>query len=142
VRDRIGIYDSPHGTHLQGLGSYSFSAYNLVYAAGARPSQERKKGLVEVSIAFSKPPVEYVPFRKSITSGLDQHVAGDTILYTSLWQRKLGMGKGREFILRFLCDEIERLDAIMHWLHEHHERDFPTGALVDQGAMFFKELLA
>ncbi len=141
VRDRIGIYSAPHGTHLEESAIYTFSAYNLVYASGVRPPQERKKGLVEISLSFSKPSVEYVPFRKSLISGLEQHLAGGVALYTSLWQRKLGMGTGKEFILRFLCDEMKKLDGIMHWLHESRDPGLTSEALGEKGAMLFKELL-
>ena len=141
VRDRIGIYSASHGTHLDESATYTFAAYNLVYASGTRPPQERKKGLVEISFAFSKPSVEYTIFRKSLSSGLEQHLAGDAMLYTSLWQRKLGLGRGREFVLRFLCDEMKKLDGIAQWLHGRHDPDFLSGSLVEHGTMLLKELL-
>jgi len=142
VRDRIGIYNAPHGPHLEGSARYTFSAYNLVYESGTRPPQPRKKGLFELAIFFSKPPVEYALFRKSITSRLEQSLPGDTVIHTSLWQRKLGMGRGREFILRFLCDEMRKLDVLVQWLHERHDTEFPSKTVIDHGAMLFKELLA
>ncbi|RPH37828.1 hypothetical protein EHM92_01670 [bacterium] len=142
VRDRVGIYSPPHGTHLGESTTYTFGAYNLVYASGTRPPQEQKKGLVEISFSFSKPPVEYALFRKALAAGLEQYVSGDAALYTSLWQRKLGLGRGKEFILRFLCDEMKKLDGIMKWLHERRDPDFPAEALAEKGAMLLKELLA
>ena len=141
VRDRVGIYAPPHGTHLEESAAYSFSAYNLVYESGNRPTQGRKAGLVEISFSFSKPRVEYARFRGSLISGLEHHAAGTDILHTSLWQRKLGLGKGREFMLRFLCDEMKKVDPILQWLHEGGEPDFPSEALAEKGAMLFKELL-
>jgi hypothetical protein len=141
VRDRIGIYNAPHGTHLEGSAHYSFSAYNLVYASGTSSPQEHNKGLIEFSISFAKPAVEYAVFRASIIAGLERHLPVNTVLHTSLWQRKLGMGRGREFILRFLCDETGKLDGIMQWLQECREPDFPSDALMEHGAMLAKELL-
>lgn len=141
VRDRIGIYRAPHGTHLEESAAFTFSAYNLVYELGARPPQERKQGLVEVAMYFSKPAVEYEEFRRSLTSGLEQHFSGDAVLHTSLWQRKLGLGKGREFILRCLCDEVKRLDGIVQWLHEENTPDILSEAMAEKGAMVLKELL-
>ncbi len=141
VRDRIGIYNAPHGTHLEESAAYTFSAYNLVYASGTLPPQGQKNGLVEISVWFSKPSVEYGLFRTSLISGLEQQLARDAALYTSLWQRKLGLGKGREFILRFFCSEMNKLDGIMQWLHDSRAPDFPSDALADKGALLFKELL-
>jgi hypothetical protein len=137
VRDRMGVYNAPHGTLLHESGAYVFSTYNLVYSSGIRPTQEQKKGLVEISLSFSKPAVEYDLFRKSVISGLERHLAGDTVLYTSLWQRKLGLGKGKEFVLRFLCDETKKIDGVMDWLHETPA----PHVLAENGALVFKEIL-
>lgn len=141
VRDRIGIYGQPHGTHIDESAAFMFSAYNLVYASGARPPQEQKKGLVEISLSFSKPAMEYEQFRASLISGMERHLAGDGIRYTSLWQRKLGLGRGREFVLRFICDEMKKLDGIAQWLREADAPDFPSEALAGQGALILKEIL-
>jgi hypothetical protein len=141
VRDRLGIYGVPHGTHLEESASYTFSAYNLVFESGTRPVQEKKKGLVEVSLSFSKPAMEYVPFREALIAGMGQHLAQGGIQYVSLWQRKLGFGRGREFVLRCLCDEVKQLDGIVRWLQEGHKPDFPSEALVERGALLFKEIL-
>ncbi len=141
VRDRVGIYSPPHGTHLEESASYTFSAYNVVYESGTRPTQGRRTGLVEISFSFSKPRVEYARFRGSLIAGLEHHAAEIGILHTSLWQRKLGLGKGKEFMLRFICDELKKVDPILQWLHEGSEPDFPSEALAEKGAMLFKELL-
>ena len=141
VRDRLGIYGAPHGTHLEESAPFTFSAYNLVHASGTRPPQERKNGLVEISLWFSKPAMEYQPFRNSLIAGLEQHLPGNEVLHTSLWQRKLGLGKGREFILRFLCNEVKKLDVIVKWLREGQVPEFPADVLAENSAMLFKELL-
>jgi hypothetical protein len=91
--------------HLQLVGRTSFSAYNLVYeladslTADQQPAVETV-GAQEVTFAFSKGPMHYSPFRQEV-SALMEHVAEQTnLLHASFWQRKLGLGTGKEFVLR------------------------------------------
>ena len=34
VRDRMGIYKSSHGAHIDNIGRVSFGTYNLIYQLG------------------------------------------------------------------------------------------------------------
>lgn len=54
----------------------------------------------EVTFAFSKGPIQYSPFRQEV-SALMEHVGEQTnLMHASFWQRKLGLGTGKEFVLR------------------------------------------
>ena len=102
VRDRMGIYTGTHGDHLQFVGRTSFGTYNLVYQLAESLTADQQPGVEtqEVTFAFSKGPIHYSPFRQEV-SALMEHVAGRIhLLHASFWQRKLGLGTGKEFVLR------------------------------------------
>jgi hypothetical protein len=102
VRDRMGIYRGSHGAHIENVGRTSFGTYDLIYQlgesltadlAGDAPTQE-------VTFAFSKGPIHYSDFRQEV-SALMEHVGEHINLpHASFWQRKLGLGTGKEFVLR------------------------------------------
>jgi len=109
VRDRIGIYKSSHGDHIAYVGRVSFGTYNLIYQLGEGLTADLADDRVtqEVTFAFGKGPVHYSDFRQEV-SGLMEHVGAQTYLvHASFWQRKLGLGTGKEFVmrLRLLGDE-------------------------------------
>ena len=102
VRDRMGIYKGTHGDHLENVGRTSFGTYDLIYQLGEGLTADlaQDSGTQEVTFDFSKGPVQYSPFRQEV-SGLMEHIAGQIhLLHASFWQRKLGLGTGKEFVLR------------------------------------------
>jgi len=102
VRDRIGIYKSSHGDHIVYVGRVSFGTYNLIYQLGEGLTADQADDRVtqEVTFAFGKGPVQYSPFRQEVSAMLE-HVGEQTnLIHASFWQRKLGLGTGKEFVLR------------------------------------------
>ena len=102
VRDRMGIYTRSHGDHIENVGRTSFGTYNLVYQLGEGLTADLANDVVtqEVTFAFSKGPTQYSPFRQEV-SALMEHVGEQTnLIHASFWQRKLGLGTGKEFVLR------------------------------------------
>jgi len=102
VRDRMGIYTGSHGDHIEYVGRTSFGTYNLVYQLGEELTADLAGDALtqEVTFAFSKGPVHYSDFRRDV-SALMEHVAGQmNLLHASFWQRKLGLGTGKEFVVR------------------------------------------
>lgn len=100
VRDRMGIYKGSHGDHLEYVGRASFGTYNLVYQLGEGLTAEQAVATQEVTLAFGKGPVQYSPFRQEVDSLIEQVAEQVHVLHASLWQRKLGLGTGKEFVLR------------------------------------------
>ncbi|MEX0602173.1 MAG: hypothetical protein WD295_02450, partial [Bacteroidota bacterium] len=100
VRDRIGIYTPVHGKHIQVFDSYSYAAHNLVYLSGDLGG----RAAYEASIHFSKGETRYAPFRNGAGELLDEIREAHPMNHMSLWQRKLGLGTGREFVLRLRTD--------------------------------------
>src|SRR6266700_1921419 len=102
VRDRMGIYVGSHGAHIEDVGRTSFGTYNLVYQLGEVLTADLAADVAtqEVTFAFSKGPFHYSDFRREVSALIEQ--VGDQInlIHASFWQRKLGLGTGKEFVLR------------------------------------------
>lgn len=96
VRDRMGIYASLHGKHIREAAAMTFAVHNLVYRRG---ELDGAKG-VEAILFFSKGSAMYEAFRSGLTDALDAILRGQHPDQVSVWQRKLGLGRGREFQLR------------------------------------------
>jgi hypothetical protein len=102
VRDRMGIYRGSHGAHIENIARTSFGTYNLIYQLGESLTADLIGDVPtqEVTFAFSKGPVHYSDFRQEV-SALMEHVGEQiSLIHASFWQRKLGLGTGKEFVLR------------------------------------------
>ena len=102
VRDRMGIYQGSHGAHIENIARTSFGTYNLIYQLGESLTSDLVGDVLtqEVTFAFSKGPVHYSDFRQEV-SALMEHVGEQmNLIHASFWQRKLGLGTGKEFVLR------------------------------------------
>lgn len=102
VRDRMGIYVGSHGAHIENVGRTSFGTYNLIYQLGEALTADLVNDVLtqEVTFAFSKGPIQYSDFRQEV-SALMEHVGEQmNLIHASFWQRKLGLGTGKEFVLR------------------------------------------
>ncbi len=102
MRDRMGIYVGSHGAHIENVGRTSFGTYNLIYQLGEALTADLVDDVLtqEVTFAFSKGPIHYSDFRQEV-SALMEHVGEQmNLIHASFWQRKLGLGTGKEFVLR------------------------------------------
>lgn len=102
VRDRMGIYRGSHGAHIQNVTRTMFRTYNLIHQLGQPLTADNAQDsrMQEVTFAFNKGPIQYNAFRQEVTA-LMEYMAGQTYLaHASFWQRKLGLGTGKEFVLR------------------------------------------
>jgi hypothetical protein len=102
VRDRMGIYRGSHGAHIQNVTRTSFGTYNLIHQLGEPLTADLAQDAQtqEVTFAFNKGPIQYGLFRQEVTA-LMEYEAGQTYLaHAFFWQRKLGLGTGKEFVLR------------------------------------------
>lgn len=106
VRDRIGIYTPVHGKHIGEFDSYSYSVHNLIDLAGTLEGGTPKH---EIALFISKGEVHYDVFRSALRSKLADVIERFKLPHASLWQRKLGLGSGREFVLRFQGNEPDVL---------------------------------
>lgn len=100
MRDRMGIYVGSLGAHIENVARTSFGTYNLIYQLGESLTAHLDNDVAtqEVTFAFSK--FHYSDFRRDV-SALMEHIAEQlNLIHTSFWQRKLGLGTGKEFVLR------------------------------------------
>ena len=102
VRDRMGIYRGSHGEHIQNVARTSFGTYNLIYQLGEELTANLTGNVLtqEVTFAFSKGPFHYSDFRRDVSALMEQIGVRSDLLHASFWQRKLGLGTGKEFVLR------------------------------------------
>ena len=102
VRDRMGMYKGTYGDHLEYVEHISFSTYDLIYQLGEdlTANLEHETGTQEVTFAFSKGSMQYSPFRQEVASMMEYIAEQAELQHASFWQRKLGLGTGKEFSLR------------------------------------------
>jgi hypothetical protein len=98
----MGIYRGSHGAHIENIARTSFGTYNLVYQLGESLTADLSSdaGSQEVTFAFSKGPVHYSDFRQEVSALLEHAGERLHLMHASFWQRKLGLGTGKEFVLR------------------------------------------
>ena len=109
VRDRMGIYRGEHGAHIENVARTSFGTYNLVYQLGESLIADLADDTrtQEVTFAFSKGPFHYSDFRRDVSALMELVGERSDPRHISFWQRKLGMGTGKEFVLRLRLPEGE-----------------------------------
>ncbi len=102
VRDRLGIYKGSHGAHIENIFRTSFGTYNLVYQLGESLTAQLHADVMtqEVAFAFSKGPIHYSDFRHDVSALMEYIAEQIDVIHASFWQRKLGLGTGKEFLLR------------------------------------------
>src|SRR6266487_4762236 len=102
VRDRMGIYRGSHGAHIENIARTSFGTYNLIYQLGESLTANLANDVAtqEVTFAFSKGPIHYGDFRQEVSALMEHTGEQINLTHASFWQRKLGLGTGKEFVLR------------------------------------------
>ncbi|HET9919028.1 MAG TPA: hypothetical protein VFQ30_04245 [Ktedonobacteraceae bacterium] len=100
VRDRMGIYRGSHGAHIQHVTRTMFRTYNLIHQLGEPLTADLAQDAQEVTFAFNKGPIQYNAFRQEVRVLMEQVVEQTSLMHASFWQRKLGLGTGKEFELR------------------------------------------
>jgi hypothetical protein len=97
VRNRIGIYNSSHGGKVDQSFAFVCSLYNLLFLDG---SFERTIDRFELQIRFAKGKESYELFNKELIESMKIFRLEVHDLNVSVWQKKLGLGIGEEYILR------------------------------------------
>jgi hypothetical protein len=141
VRDKLGIYATTHGKHIKEFSGYSYAAYNLVYSSSELPAKEAVGKYTELAFFFSKPDMKYAPFRKGLTDALVKLSSEIPIDHLSLWQRKLGLGTGVEFVLRLMCNNADAISESIQWLSAYKDKPVVRDVLTGDGKLVVKELL-
>ncbi len=98
-----------NGAHIENIARTSFGTYDLIYQLGEGLTADlvNDTGSQEVTFAFSKGPVHYSDFRQEISALMELVGEQTHLIHASFWQRKLGLGTGKEFVLRLRLPEGE-----------------------------------
>ncbi len=113
VRNVLGVYAPPHGVHIQQHGPLAFGTYDRVLAL---PGDE---GGWQAVFAFNKGKARYGAFRKAIRRTMERLAEETGWGAIVAWQRKLGLGYGREFVVRIeLGDDPSRLAEAVRKIEE------------------------
>jgi hypothetical protein len=126
--------DSNHSMH---------SLYNIIYSAGAAVNKFFDKEVMEVDIYFSKPrEVEASIFQNEFVEAMDKMWVTLKIPYITLMQRKLGLGKGTDFVLRlYLEEERDHITEAIRWLTMYNEVGYIRQVLIDDGRLIIKKII-
>lgn len=114
---------------------------NLLYAGGNLAWKPQSQSRTEVSISFSRPDLKYASFRLGLMEGVQKLQEHFLPVHLSLWQRKLGLGAGREFELRVIAGSAEIALETLLWLETYKEHRFLKEAVIDHGCLLTRELL-
>ena len=108
VRNRIGIYNSSHGTKVDQSTVNSCSLYNLLFLDG---NFEHNLDRFELQVRFAKGKELYELFHIELTEAMKIFRLEIHDLNVSVWQKKLGLGIGEEYILRVRTKDRSTLRA-------------------------------
>jgi len=113
VRDLLGVYAPPHGIHIQQHGPLVFGTYDLIHDLPG------DRGGWQAMFAFNKGRARYGAFRKALRRTMEALSEEASWGAMVAWQRKLGLGYGREFVLRVeLGDRPDGLAEVVRQINE------------------------
>lgn len=142
VKERIGVYRSVHGKHLEQCERSACALQNLLRPENEIPALRRPPGSVEAVLWFSKREMEYARFLTDLFGLLDALKADVGSLQWSVWQRKLGLGTGEEFALRITDGDEERVADAIRWLVTSRRNTSLYESVVARGSLAFREEVA
>lgn len=136
VRDRIGIYKPVHGKHITEFEAYAYTAYNMISLFG----ELRNSDKYEASLFFSKGDRRYAPFRKELADLLGDIQSDLGFSHISVWQRKLGLGAGKEFVIRIRCSDMKSVEKCFDKIAKRGQYGKLQRTLM-KGNLLIKEML-
>lgn len=110
VRNRIGIYNSSHGIKIDQSTVADCSLYNLLFLDG---SFERNMYRFELQVRFDKGKESYELFNKELIEYMKIFRLEINDLNVSVWQKKLGLGRGEEYVLRIKTKDRSTSRAVI-----------------------------
>lgn len=133
VRDHMGIYQPPHSGVITAFSRVTFNLFNVV-TTFEPPEPVAPEG-PELVLFFGKPgrpgQVKYADFREGLRTWLERLVEHQEAR-AELWQRKLGLGRLREFIVRVQGTDA---DALMRHASDHAVTPAVAQAILEDAAL-------
>lgn len=135
VRDRMGIYQPPHSGVITAFDRVTFNVFNEVALLEPAEGAETAAFRDELILFFGKPgrpgEVEYADFREGLRTWLERLVEHQGAR-AEVWQRKLGLGRLREFIVRILGTDP---DTLLRHASDHAVAPAVAEAVLERGAL-------
>jgi hypothetical protein len=141
VRDRLGIYSSPHGEHIKLVQTFVVAAHNLLHNAGTAYERAIHDAWGEAVLYFSKPDIRYEDFRTALVPAVEDLARQTSLPSVSIWQRKLGLGPGREFLIRCVVASERQVNSLVDAVQSLSSSPHLLDAIVKRGCLVVKELL-
>ena len=120
VRTRASTQQETYNNPLAHLRHMVINTYDLAYQTGEGLSAEPHEDvpMQQITFAINKSNLPYTLFRQDVSLLLEDIGEHVLIFHASFWQRKLGLGVGREFMLRFrLLEGEEHLLSLIRALN-------------------------
>ncbi|HYK85243.1 MAG TPA: hypothetical protein VEV19_07750 [Ktedonobacteraceae bacterium] len=135
IRTRTEIYQDSPNKPFKHIRYMTTSTFDLVYQTGEGLTAEPHEDvpMQQVAFAINKGQLPYSVFRHNIAILMEDVGEHALTFHASFWQRKLGLGIGKEFVLRFRLPEgKDHLQSLIRGLSNMG----PLGSeIVKQGAM-------
>jgi len=127
IRNRIGIYNSVHGTKISQSDIFACSVYNLLYSDGFL---ENTHDRFELQVRFAKGKESCELYHNELINTLKIFRLEVQGINVSIWQKKLGLGIGEEYILRIRAKDRTTLRSSISVLQKIvKSKNFIAGSL-------------
>jgi hypothetical protein len=137
IRNRIGIYNSSHGNKISKSDRFACFLYNLLFMDG---SLHEETDRFELQIWFVKGKHQYEDFHRNLDETARFFRTEIHNLNVSLWQRKLGLGNGNEYMLRIRLKDRFTLRSIVNVMGKFIKEKNALSSSLGSGAWFVKEI--
>jgi hypothetical protein len=138
ARNRIGIYNSSHGIKINQSIAADCALYNLLFLDG---SLEHTVDRFELQVRFAKGKESYELFNKELIESMKVFRMEVHDLNVSVWQKKLGLGIGEEYILRFKTKDRSSLRAAITVIQKLVKGKDPVANSLGAGIWLVKEII-
>lgn len=138
IRKCIGIYNSSHEKKINEFETLACSIYNLLFSDGVSYSGFDR---FELQVNFVKGKESYELFIKELSESIKYFRTEIHHLNVSVWQRKLGLGIGEEYVLRILTKDRFTLHAAVLAAQKFTKEKHLIANAVRAGTWFTKEII-
>ncbi len=137
IRMGMGIYNSAHGVKLSKLNKMISAIYNLRLLDGNLQNEHDK---FELQLKFTKDKTHYDIFYKEIEESFKVFRTEIHDLNVSIWQRKLGLGIGEEFVLRIRTKDRLTMRNTINVVQKFTQENNTFSKALGAGNWFVKEI--
>ncbi len=138
VRSSIGLYNSAHEKKVSEFEMMNCSLYNLLFSDGTFNSPFDR---FELQVNFVKGKESYDMFHKELGDSVKYFRTEIHHLNVSIWQCKLGLGIGEEYILRILTKDKSTLRSAVSITQKFVKEKNTIANAVKSGIWLMKEIV-